>query len=512
MIERRSFLKLVSTLAGAGMLPEMGEAATQHAARVKLGSAVPFSRSALLDKAKRLAKTDYIAPAKIPQPWTDLSYDQYKNIYFRHAAALWRGSNRPFELEFFAPGLYFPTPVSIAVVDGNQARPVRFDLDVFTITDQVPELPIDATVNYSGFRVNAQINHPEIKSEFLVFQGASYFRSIGRGQIYGLSARGLAINTGDRGGEEFPEFRSFWIEGGEPGEKMLTVHALMDSPSVSGLYTFKVTPGTTTQFDVEANLFPRVEMKHIGIAAETSMFLFDQTNRNRFDDFRPAVHDSDGLLIENGAGETLWRQLANPRSLQVSSFVDNNPRGFGLMQRPRSFSEFADLEANYHKRPGLWVVPGEDWGKGAVSLVEIPADREIYDNIVAYWRPREPLQAGQSYRYTYQLYWCEEPPVDQSLARVVNTRMGKRFAGGRLATIDFSPTKSLPKDLSKVTVHISSNVGSVTDGILQNNPDTDGVRLAFTFDPGRHTSMELRAQLMISGHKASEVWLYRWTS
>ena len=414
-------------------------------------------------------------------------------------------------MEFFAPGLYFPSAISISVVEGDSARPVLFSKQAFRFAHLVPDLPVDESLGYAGFRVHSHINTTERKDEFVVFQGASYFRAVGKGQNYGLSARGLAIDTGEAKGEEFPDFRAFWIEGVKEGARSFTVHALLDSPSISGLYTFDITPGSSTEMDVSATLFPRTRLTHVGIGAETSMFLFDETNRHRFDDFRPAVHDSDGLLIENGAGETLWRHLANPVTLQVSSFVDDGPRGFGLMQRPRNFVDYADLEANYHKRPGLWVTPGEDWGKGSVTLVEIPADREIYDNIVAYWRPEAPLEAGETYQFNYRLNWCEEAPIDEALARVINTRMGKRFAGGRLAAIDFSNSELIPTDLEELSIHVSSNVGKVSEGILQRNPATGGVRLAFTFYPGDLASMELRAQLMKDEKMASEVWLYRWT-
>ncbi|MEE9375591.1 MAG: glucan biosynthesis protein G [Rhizobiaceae bacterium] len=513
-INRRSVLTSLAAFIGGGIFTPSFSAANAAGlmpTKIKLGKPVAFSKTALLRQVKELAKQEYAKPPTIPQEWIDLSYDQYKTINFKPDSALWNKSDRPFTTEFFSPGLYFPSPIAVSIVDGGFSQPVLFSKDVFNFGKSLPELPFGKTLGYSGFRIRTAINDPKRKDEFIVFQGASYFRAVGKGQNYGLSARGLAINTAEAVGEEFPDFRSFWIEGGEAGSKSITVHALLDSPSVTGLYSFMITPGNSTEMNVEATIFPRKELKHVGIGAGTSMFLFDETNRNRFDDFRPAVHDSDGLLIENGAGETIWRPLANPVSLQVSNFIDNNPKGFGLLQRPRKFTNFADLEANYHKRPSLWVVPAEDWGKGSVTLVEIPADREIYDNIVAYWRPREPMVAGQQYQYNYRLIWCDNPPVNQPTARVINTRMGKRFSGGRLVTIDYEATDSLPKSLDEITLHVSSNKGKVSKGILQHNPATGGVRLAFTFDSGSHTSIELRAQLMHQGKKASEVWLYRWT-
>lgn len=505
---------LPGTDAWAGEAAESSSSAKTKlpAPPVELGEAQEFSKSNLVNMVRRLAQEDYVAPAKIPQPWIDMTYDQYRGIQFNPDSGLWKDTDLPFNMEFFAPGLYFPTGISISVVEGDTSRPVLFSKEVFRYAHLVPDLPVDETLGYAGFRMRTTINDPVRKDEFVVFQGASYFRAVGKGQIYGLSARGLAIDTGEAKGEEFPDFRAFWIEGVEPEAKNFIVHVLLDSPSVCGLYTFDIKAGTSTEMAVEALLYPRVTLNHVGIGAGTSMFLFDQTNRHRFDDFRPAVHDSDGLLIENGAGETLWRQLANPLTLQVSSFVDDNPKGFGLMQRPREFGDFADLEANYHKRPGLWVTPGENWGKGSVALVEIPADREIYDNIVTYWRPRDPLEAGSEYFFTYHLAWCEDPPITQQLPRVLNTRMGKRFAGGRLVTIDFSNSQALPEKLEDLTLHVSSNRGKVTPGIVQRNPKTGGVRLAFTFYPEDLPSIELRAQLMSQGKMASEVWLYRWTA
>ena len=525
MICRRTLLGLIA-MAGSAALPDVNAWAGRSeqssasatakakppAPPVELGEPQAFSTDNLLELARQLSRKDYEATKKIPQPWIDMTYDQYRGIQFNPDSGLWKDTDNPFNMEFFAPGLYFPTPISVSVVDGETSRPVLFSKEVFRYGHLVPDLPVDDTLGYAGFRVRTTINDPVRKDEFVVFQGASYFRAVGKGQFYGLSARGLAIDTGEAKGEEFPDFRAFWIEGVEPGAKSFTVHALLDSPSVCGLYSFEITAGATTEMDVQAVLFPRVTLAHVGIGAETSMFLFDETNRHRFDDFRPAVHDSDGLLIENGAGEILWRQLANPLTLQVSSFVDDNPKGFGLMQRPREFGDFADLEANYHKRPGLWVTPGEGWGNGSVSLVEIPADREIYDNIVAYWRPRNPLEAGSEHRFSYRLSWCEDPPITQKLPRVLNTRMGKRFAGGRLVTIDFSDAEFLPQKLEDLTLHVSSNRGKVSPGIVQRNPKTGGVRLAFTFHPGDRKSIELRAQLMLNGKMASEVWLYRWTA
>ncbi|MEM9850496.1 MAG: glucan biosynthesis protein G [Pseudomonadota bacterium] len=503
MLTRRTVLGVI----GAALASRAGAAVATK------GEALPFSRAWLSDEAARLASMTYTPMAQVPKPWRDLTYDQYRSIWFNSQKALWADSRRPAQVDFFHPGLYFPRPVEISTVTGGMAQKLAFDLSLFDKTDQFPALPVDDTMGYSGFRLRAELETPDIFTEFMVFQGASYFRAIATGQNYGLSARGLALNTGDPAGEEFPEFTRFWLEAPEPGARMMTVHALLDGPSTTGAYSFKIIPGAPTRVTVEAELHPRRPLDHVGLAPLTSMFLFDETNRNRFDDFRPAVHDSEGLMVWNGAGELLWRPLANPNTLQVSSFVDENPRGFGLMQRSREPGAFADLEAHYHRRPSLWITPGEDWGRGAVRLVEIPAEKEIYDNIVAYWRPRDPLAPGTAHQFSYQMDWGGAPPRPRDVAPVVQTRIGKGYdktVPERIATVDFAPHPAFEAGPEALTVHTSSNRAKVSPGILQRNPGTGGLRLGFSFDSGDRPA-ELRAQLLRDGTAVSEVWLYRWT-
>ncbi|MHA6265076.1 glucan biosynthesis protein [Arenibacterium sp. CAU 1754] len=499
ILSRRTFL--ASTSAAALL------AATPGAA-----SAQAFSHDTVVEQARRRAADLYQPRPEVPQAWRDLTYEQYKSIWFRHDAALWRGSDTPYEVDFFHPGLYFPRAIHVNTVQEGMAQPVPFDLADFDRTDKVPALPVDDTLGFSGLRLRTELTEPGRKNEFCVFQGASYFRAIGFDQIYGLSARGLALKTADPMGEEFPEFTDFWLETPRPGQRNLVLHALLDSPSVTGAYRFDITPGPACVIEVQATLFPRVDLTHVGLGPLTSMFLFDETNRTRFDDFRPAVHDNDGLMILNGAGEVLWRPLANPKQLQVSSFVDTSPRGFGLMQRARHIGDFADLEALYHKRPGVWVEPHGDWGQGAVTLVEIPADQEIYDNIVAYWRPQTPLATGQRHDIAYRLTWGAQAPVETGLPRVINTRTGARLKGGRIVTIDFESDPAFDAGPDAITAHISSPHVETSAGVLQRNPETGGLRLAFSFDPGDRPLVELRAQLRRDGTPASEVWLYRWTA
>ncbi|MFK7751356.1 MAG: glucan biosynthesis protein [Sedimentitalea sp.] len=481
------------------------------------GVGAAFSRDTVVQRARDLANRRYMARPMVPQDWQDLSYEMYKSIWFRHDRALWYDTETPYEVDFFHPGLYFPRAIQMHRVEDGLAYPVPFDLANFDRTDKVPALSETGNMGFSGFRLRTELTQPGIKNEFCVFQGASYFRAIGHGEFYGQSARGLALKTGDPMGEEFPDFIEFWLETPKPGQRNIVVHALLDSPSVAGAYCFDITPGPDCVMEVSATLFPRTELGHVGLGPLTSMFLYDATDRTRFDDFRPAVHDTDGLMMWNGAGEVIWRALANPRHLQISAFGDENPRGFGLMQRTRALSDFADFEANYHKRPCAWIEPKGDWGQGAVTLVEIPADKEIYDNIVAYWRPRDPMPAGQQVDLAYRLTWGETAPVTTELPRVIKTATGARHTGaadlpGRIVTVDFEADPVFDDGAEAMSVHISSPHVETTKGVLQRNPETGGLRLAFAFDPGERDLVELRAQLRKDGKMASEVWMYRWTA
>ncbi|MEM8569785.1 MAG: glucan biosynthesis protein G [Pseudomonadota bacterium] len=513
-MKRRTLLFSLLSLAGLGSFPTSAETVDPRPGP-QLGRDVTlFSLEGLHDLARELSGRPHQEAPEVPGAWRDMGYEQYRSIWFNSDRALWQGSDKPVRLELLAPGAFYEHPVQVNIVTNGKARPILFNYDLFKRGDFAPDLPIDETLGYSGFRLRGAVADPGEYREFLVFQGASYFRAIARGENYGLSARGLALGTADDAGEEFPAFTRFWIMEPNPSDPHTTIHALLESQSTTGIYTFEAEPGDLTRISVRATLYPRRELGHAGIAPLTSMFLFDETNRSRFDDFRPAVHDSEGLLIWNGNSEILWRPLANHETLQISNFIDENPKGFGLMQRSRRFSDYADLEALYHTRPSLWIEPGSDWGKGAVTLVEIPARKEVYDNIVAYWRPEASVPPGEGYSFSYRMFWGGEPILGRSVSRVLNTRIGKDHQGeGHVVTIDYAPHESLPKDIGALTISLSDNRGGlVSSKVLQRNPETGGPRLAFKFQPHEDEPIEFRAQLSSMGQVLTETWLYRWTA
>lgn len=504
-LSRRNLLRLFGGLAALGLTPAQAEEAVGMA----LGPAVPFDPEMVVTRARTLAAAAYTPPPAVSADWRRLSYDAFRGIWFDTRHSLFRGTPGAMQAEFFVAGLFFQHKIGIHAVENGQSREVAFDLRKFDMTDRFPALPEDGT-GFAGFRLLGELEVENRFQEYAVFQGASYFRAIARGQAYGISARGLAVNTASRGPEEFPVFRDFWIEAAAPGARAVTVHALMDSPSVTGAYSFAITKGESTEMTVSARLFPRIDLPTVGIAPGTSMFLYSDINRNQFDDFRDAVHDSDGLLILNGAGESIWRPLTNPKAVEVSVFADVAPRGFGLMQRARGLGDYNDLVAQYERRPSLWVEPIGDWGQGAVMLVEIPTATEVNDNIVAFWRPAAALRAGTEHRFDYRLFWCASSPAEGSVATVIATRTGTRvFEDGRLFAIDYAAHPALGDDPARIDVRVSTTAGEITSPILQQNPATGGLRLDFTLK-GNAPLAELRAELWRGGRRVAEVWLNRW--
>jgi len=368
-------------------------------------------------------------------------------------------------------------------------------------------------LGFAGFRIHYPLNTPSYFDELCVFLGASYFRAVAKGQAYGLSARGFADGTGDPKGEEFALFRAFWLEKPQPGMTSVVVHALLDSPSLTGAFRFTIRPGDETIFDVESALFPRVQITESGIAPLTGMFYFGPNDRQHVDDAREAAHDSEGLSMWNGHGQQLWRPLVNPLDLQFSAFSDTAPKGFGLMQRSRAFSAYEDLALNYEKRPSLWIEPIGDWGDGAVDLVELPTPNEVNDNIVAFWRPKAPLNAGGEYNFTYRMHWCWDNASPTPLARVAQTRIGATpDKKGRFVMIDFAgdAVASLPAD-AKLHADLGTTTGDIRNVVVVPNPAIKGWRITFEFYPGSARIAELHCALASEQATLSEGWIYRWT-
>ncbi len=471
-----------------------------------------FSFDTLLEDANRRAQKPY-APQRstLPAGLDKLSPEQYRSIHFNPDAGIWRSDDVPFRLELLRAGYNLQSvAVTVSTVENGMAKDLVATPAMFDMGSSVPQLGNKVSLPLSGFRIRSQINSKKVWDEFLVFQGASYFRAVAQHLLYGLSARGLAINTAEPSGEEFPAFTHFWVERPDPRAKSIVIYALLDSVSATGAYRFTVQPGAETLMDVELTVFPRAEMRAVGIAPLTSMFLFDETNRGHLDDYRPEVHDSDGLMIESSSGEQIFRQLANPIQLQVSTFTTQPPKGFGLVQRSREQSDFQDFENQYERRPSAWIEPKGDWGPGGVELVEIPSGRESNDNIVAFWRPAHGFTPNHPAHFEYRITWLAEPALPKGMGKVVATRSGASIDGKRRVFIlDFV---GAGEKIDGLRLELAVSRGKISNATLMSNGSVHGLRASFEIDPNNADLIELRLRVMRGDAPVTETWLYRWTA
>jgi glucans biosynthesis protein len=465
----------------------------------------------ILDIAKTIASKPY-SPDHIAEDDVlhSLSYDQYHEIKNRPDKTIWGTEKVPFRLELLPAGFLYKTPVTVSVVENGITKGLVGSPDMFDLGESVKKALSGRILPLSGFRLLSQINSPSAWDEFMVFQGASYFQAIQAGGAYGLSSRGLAINTADPKGEEFPEFRRFWIERPDAKSSSITVWALLDSPSVTGAYCFTIIPGKETVTKVDLALFPRKELDNVGIAPLTSMFLFDESQKSRVDDLRPEVHDSDGLQITEASGEKIWRQLKNPYSLQASSFTTMAPKGFGLVQRSRKSTDYYDLNAHYEHRPSAWIEPIGDWGQGKVILIEIPSNKETNNNIITFWRPDNKLTPDKSWHFSYKIHWGVPPKEKHPLGEVMSTRIGPS-SNGKDQTFLIS-YKGVVDPLEKLQINISTSKGKILNPIIETDAEANETRVRFELDPEKSNLAELRLCLQKEGKPVTETWLYRWTS
>lgn len=474
-----------------------------------------FDFETLRYRAKMLAAKPYaVRETTVPESLRRLSYDEYRLITFDADHTWGRPEKLSFQMQFFHPGFVHQKSVKLNELNGRVATPIKFDRAMFKYGSLKIAGNLPDTVGFAGFRVLGQLNMSA--DELVSFVGASYFRALCLKAVYGLSARGLSVNTADAGGEEFPIFEEFWIERPAAGAKQFVIYALMDSPSLAGAYRFTVSPGADTVMQVKAVVYCRKNPKALGLAPLTSMFWHGENSQNNFGDFRPEVHDSDGLMVFNGASEWLWRPLANPKATRVSAFSDENPKGFGLMQRDRKYDSYQDIEANYHLRPSAWVEPVGNWGKGSVRLAELSGPDETNDNIVAFWVPDTLPPAGEPIEFEYKLHWFTDQ-IKPPAGFVSSTRYGtsathepelKRF----VVEFDGSYLRQQKPD---PTIEADVWVGDgaqLAYKTIQKNPYNNTWRVGFGIKPDNsNRPVELRCFLKKSPHVLTETWTYLWS-
>ena len=528
-LPRRGVLAGISTLVllhcGTSLVP-MARAQTAPAPETAPDAApagVPFDFDTLTEEMRLLSQAEAVAAERASGFFSDFTYDDYNSVQFNPKRARWAGPEAGFHLHAFHMGWLFAEPVNLFEIEGGIAQPIVFSTDDFLYYDRVKDrVPLHEPLpGVAGFRLNAPLNRADLFDEVIAFLGASYFRAVGRGNGYGLSARGLAINSGLNQPEEFPRFSRFWVEKPVPFAREVTVYAALESASCTGAYRFVIRPGTNTEMDVTARLFFRTEVDQVGIAPLTSMFLFSEKNRADFDDFRPNVHDSDGLAILRRDGDRIWRPLNNPVKLTESWFVEENLQSFGLMQRDRDFESYQDAVSHYERRPSLLVEPLADWGRGAVRLVEIPSDLEVNDNIVAFWVPEAKPVPGALVEYAYRLHWGLLP-VDPAadVAYVKETRAGtggvsgvENTEGTRKFVVDFAGgmLATLPTD-AEVEAVVTITGGEISVQTLSKIDSVNIWRLVIDVLPETGATVELVAHVAGYGRKLSENWQYQWVT
>ena len=471
-----------------------------------------FEAGDVLGRARELARKPFAAPSsELPAPFADLTYDQYVGIRQKPGSAIWADEKVGFALEPLHRGFIFSAPMRINLIENGQSHALgyeaaRFDFGKLQVPANLPD------VGFSGFRV-LQFGPGGVLQDVAIFQGASFFRAIARGQNFGVTARALSLRTADPKGEEFPLLREVWIEKPSLANDALTIHALLDSESVTGAYRFTLRPGDVTIIDTECTLVSRTAIDALGLGTMAGMSLFGPLGRRPGDEVRAGVYEVGGLQVLNQNGEWLWRPAVNRDTLQLSSFVDPNPRGFGMLQRERRFPQFQDDDQHWELRPSLWIEPLGDWGEGSVVLVEIPSDAEINDNIICFWRPKAAMPANTEASYTYRQSFCWTPLERPTGAICTATRDG-RGPGTKSHRFLVEFTSDAFADAAGVAdLHpmISASAGTISGIRTFHSAANRTFRVHFDMEAGVPMT-ELRLVLERGGKPASETWLYRWTS
>jgi glucans biosynthesis protein len=459
-----------------------------------------------------------------------LDYDKYREIRFRRDNALWTADRLPFRVEFFHPGYLYQEPVQVNEFTLTHSQPIRFVPEFFDYGNTRLAKKIPPNTGYAGFRLLFELNKEDQMDELGAFLGGSYFRLLGKGQRYGQSARGLAIDSGESDRpEEFPIFTDWWLGKPHRDDDKLRMYAILDSVSCAGAFSFTIQPGETTIADVEAVLYLRADkdvqtaspqrkaIKTLGLAPLTSMFWFGENSERKFDDYRPEVHDSDGLLVRMDNGEVIWRPLNNASVMRHQTFSSKGVRGYGLLQRDRNFASYQDIFNLYHLVPSVWIEPRGNWGEGDIHLVELSTSYEGLDNIVAFWDPKEKPEPMKPLRFGYTMFWTRE--IDRRLSEniVTATRIGaeSRNKSRREICIDFKGPKLdsfTEADPPQAVASCSTN-GTIAETLLFRNAfeGTWRVILKLQPAPGNTDPIDLRCTLKKNNEVASETWTYLWS-
>lgn len=477
-----------------------------------------FGFDNVVTSAGQLAAQPYKEPDQIPRFLQDLTYSQYQDIRFNPDKSLWQENKSQFQVMLVPPGLFYKHAVKLNIVSGDKAKPLAFEKENFVFTDTELQKLVPPDLGYAGFKLTFPFKKSDVQNQFLVFAGASYLRGVAKENAFGISARGIAVDTGLPSGEEFPSFVEFWLVKPQPKSKEMTLYGLLDGSSLTGAYQFKISPGDATKVDVRAVLFPRNNIKMLGVAPLTSMFYYGENTSRPRGEWRGEVHDSDGLLIQNGGGEWLWRPILNPSTLTMDYFSTVDVRGFGILQRDNHFASFNDLGAHYQKRPSTWVSPENAWGPGDVVLVQLPTLDETNDNIVAFWTPRQAPTPNTPYHIGYTLNFGNPNLPNEKIGHAINTFVGdgNMTGGGHVKgayriIVDFTggDLARIPADASVTGSVTAHEQGEILEQYVEYNAPLKAWRLSMLAKPAEGKPLDVRAFLTAGDHTLSETWTYR---
>ncbi len=373
-------------------------------------------------------------PDTLPPQLKTLTPAQEAGIFWKDTSRLWRKKGLPFQVDFYHPLNSNPLPhftPRINSVDSKGQHPLAYSPAQFNFLNLNFNPPLPTDLGFAGFYLRYPDigigSNPNSLDGFFSVLGSCYYRALAKNQVYGLSARGLAINTAGVPGktEEFPQFTDWWLVEPASNATQMVVYALLDSPSVSGAYEFKISPGSVTSVEVHAVLFFRQKVEQLGIAPFSSMYEYGENAKDHFGDtVHPEIHDSDGLLMEKHNGEWVWRPLAQATQLQIYPHPDESPKGFGLIQRDRDFQHYQDLEKKYNVRPSSWVTPHGDWGKGAYQLTQLVTNNKDTDNVILFWCPSQKPNVGDrmdvSYTVNFYMNDAQRPPLAYCKSTFIN--------------------------------------------------------------------------------------------
>ena len=484
------------------------------AAVIPVSGALAFGFEDVVARARQLADAPYQPPAETPRFMRDIGYDQYRGM--RHMAKhdLWRDAESRFRVSPVMPGSVYSRIVPINEVSGPNVRRLAFRKEHFTFDEPELRQRIPDDLGYAGFELSYRPDQRAVATKFLVFAGASYFRGIGKGGQWGLSVRGAAIDTGLASGEEFPDFIEFWLVRPRAHARRMTVYALLDGPRLTGAYAFVISPGESTRLDVRTVLFTRDRIEQLGIAPLTSMYFYGENTPRPNDAWRPEVHDSDGLLVQDGSGDSIWQPLVNPSRITLHTFSAG--REFGLLQRDTHFASYEDAETNYHRRPSAVVRLEEGFEGGRIMLVQLPTANEFLDNIVAFWSPLTAVDRGARLDLRYRLTFGGPTIAQSRRGRVVNTFVGRDVVDATSTSdkyrfiVDFTGARlSRLKADAPLVASVSSPRGtSVLEHQLQRVEATGFWRLSILAQAGADKPLALRGALYLDGRQLTEVWSY----